>query len=232
MLQEAGAKVIEVPTIRFEVARGGELDARAVASDTYDDIVFTSQTAVASFADALERVGASATSLRARIAVSGTATARVAGERGFRVSVVPDRFVAEGLVDALLSEPIAGRRVLFPRAEEARDVLPDALIEAGAKVDIVTAYAAVADDEGRAVLLARTDEVDVVTVASSKTMVFFDALLDEASRARYRDKAFASIGPITSKTIRDLGYRVAVEAGESTIDRLLADLIFWFNSSA
>ena len=86
VLQEAGAKVIEVPTIRFEVARGGELDARAVASDTYDDIVFTSQTAVASFADALERVGASATSLRARIAVSGTATARVAGERGFRVS--------------------------------------------------------------------------------------------------------------------------------------------------
>ena len=117
MLQEAGAKVIEVPTIRFEVARGGELDARAVASDTYDDIVFTSQTAVASFADALERVGASATSLRARIAVSGTATARVAGERGFRVSVVPDRFVAEGLVDALLSEP---KSVRHPAEAAAR----------------------------------------------------------------------------------------------------------------
>ena len=134
--------------------------------------------------------------------------------------VVPERFVAEGLVEALADVPV--ERALVARAAEARDVLPDALRERGAEVDVVALYETVAsplsDDQLSAVAAA-----DYVTFTSSSTVRYFlDGAGELGSRLRAR---LLSIGPVTSATLREHGLEPDVEATRHDIDGLVEALV-------
>jgi len=220
-LRSLGADVIEVPAIRIEPLDPAPLGIALDAIAGYRWILFTSRNAVAIVWDALRRRGADARALAGvRICAVGPGTAAELMARGINADVIPERFVGEGVAEALSGEMVQGTRVLFPKAAGARERLPDSLREKGAQVDEIAIYRSVPDGEGAATLrdaLAR-GEIDFVTYTSSSTVKHFvEAVgLDQARRARG-----ASIGPITTATARELGLMVDVEADEATIAALV-----------
>jgi uroporphyrinogen III methyltransferase/synthase len=224
-LRELGADVIEMPAIRVEPLDTGPLDRALAVAPEYDWMIFTSQNAVEVVWGAMRARGLDARTLGGvRIAAIGRATADALLDHGMAADVVPQRFVAESLVEALETrDDVSGRRVLLPRAADARDVLPDGLRALGAEVDVVPIYRTMMDGEGAARVAARltAGDVDLVTLTSSSTARYFvDAVGADAARAA----PVASIGPVTSAAARALGLRVAVEAEESTIAGLIAAL--------
>lgn len=235
LLSERGAEPVEVPTLSIRDIEGPEVDAAARQLADVDDLVFTSPNGVRAFAAALRRAGRDpSTATGPRICVVGPSTAQAARHEGFAVSVVPDEaFVAEGLLAAMGAVPLAGRRVLIARASEARDVLEDGLRAAGAVVTVVAVYESVpATGNVPELDEALRTGLDLVTVASSKTAVFLDRMVDAAVRARLATVPFASIGPITSDAVRELGYSVAVEADPSTIEGLVDAIEKWARQRA
>jgi uroporphyrinogen III methyltransferase/synthase len=156
----------------------------------------------------------------ARVAAIGSGTAAELERRGIRADVVPERSVAEALVEALRDVPVEGERVLVARASEARDVLPDALAERGAQVDVVALYDTVAeplDDQTRAAL----ERATYVTFTSSSTVRFFLEVGGQVPPAA----RVVTIGPVTSETAREHGLEVHAEAGRHDIEGLLATLV-------
>lgn len=221
-LRERGARVLEMPATQIARLDPAPLrDAIARLTD-YSWLLFTSQNAVTVFWEQLLASERDSRSLAGRkIAAVGPGTGTALLERGIAVDVVPERFVAEGLLDALRErDDVAGAGVLHVTAEGARDVLQVGLGELGATVDVVHAYRSVQDGRGARRLQRELErgEVHVVTVTSASAVRHFVELVGEglASRAR-----FATIGPATSAAARDAGLDVAVEATESTIDALV-----------
>ena len=219
-----GAEVIEAPAIRIEpLPLEGELLSAVSRIRDYMLVCLTSPNGVRLLFEALAATGQDARALGgATVAAIGPGTARELERHGIRADVVPERFVAEGLVEELGAVPVEGRRVLVARAAEARSVLPDALRERGAEVDDVALYETRAEQlgDGRREQLARAT---YVTFTSSSTVRFFlDAGGELPAAAR-----LVSIGPVTSETARELGLRVDVEAGrhdmDGLVDALLAD---------
>jgi len=155
------------------------------------------------------------------IAAIGLGTARALAEHGITANVVPERFIAEALVEALANVEIEGRKVLIGRAADARDVLPDALRERGAEVDVVALYETVREAPApEAIEGARS--ADYVTFTSSSTV----RNLTEALGDRFPCGArIASIGPITSEAARDAGLEVHVEAERHDVDGLVEALL-------
>jgi uroporphyrinogen III methyltransferase/synthase len=155
------------------------------------------------------------------VAAIGPGTARALTKHGIVADVVPERFVAEALVEALAGIEVEGRRVLVARAAEARDVLPDALRERGAKVDVVALYETVREQPDPEQVSAAQD-ADYVTFTSSSTVTNLTEALGDRFPA---DARVVSIGPVTSETARDAGLRIDVEAERHDIDGLLAALL-------
>jgi uroporphyrinogen III methyltransferase/synthase len=152
-----------------------------------------------------------------RIAVIGPGTARAMREHGIEPDVVPERSVAESLAEALAGEPV--RRALIARAEEARDVLPDALRARGAEVEVLALYRTVAEpleDGARAAALG----ADSATFTSASSARFFHTAAGTLAGPR-----LVSIGPATSAALRELGFDPAVEAADHTPDGLVAALL-------
>ncbi|MDE3173742.1 MAG: uroporphyrinogen-III synthase [Gemmatimonadota bacterium] len=225
-LAALGAEVIEVPATRVEpLDPAPVLDALADLA-AYDWLVFTSQTAVRFFWQLLTDAGRDAAALgRLRVAAVGPATARALEERGVPVAVTPEQFVAEGLLDALRGrDDVRGRRVLYPVASGARDVLPTGLRALGARVDVVALYRSVPGVEGAAALRARllAGEIGLVTfTAGSAVRAFVTAVgADAAAHA-----GIVSIGPATSAVVRELGLAVRAVADPSTLDGLVAAVV-------
>src|SRR5437764_5256582 len=171
--------------------------------------------------DAVAGIGKDARALAgATVAAIGPGTAAELQGHGIRADIVPERSVAEALVEALQDVPVTGRRVLVARAAEARDVLPDSLRERGVEVDVVALYDTRAEplSDGQ---LERAAAADYVTFTSSSTVRFFhDAGGRVADGARV-----VSIGPVTSETARELGLTVDVEAEQHDIDGLVDALL-------
>jgi uroporphyrinogen III methyltransferase/synthase len=227
-LQALGAEVVQFPVIRIAPPADPEpLRAAAARAGSFDWVVFTSANGVERFWYALREQGCDARALcGVRVCAIGPATAAELERRGVRPELVPDEFVAESAVQALLSGGVvSGTRVLVPRAEVARSVLPDALRAVGAQVVEVAAYATLQDGSGAERVRAMLDagEIDAVTFTASSTVKNFVELVGaEVGRAKV-----ASIGPVTSATARELGLRVDVEAAEYTtpgLARALRDL--------
>lgn len=224
-LVDLGATVIEAPAIRFEDPPDwAPLDAGLARLSTYEWIVFTSQNAVPRLLARMEARGVDASALAAsRHAAIGEATATALREAGLRCELVADEYRAEAVAEALEREPLAGKRVLIPRALVARDVLPERLAARGAEVDVAPVYQTVPDEEGAAAARRALTEggVDVVTFTSTSTVRgFFDAVRGaDLSRVR-----LASIGPITSDALRAEGWEPAIEASPYTVPALVEAL--------
>lgn len=224
-LRALGADVIEAPVIRIEPLDQAPLRAALDRLADYQWAIFTSQNAVQIVWDALRATGRDARAFaHLRLAAVGPSTAASLRDRGLAVDVMPSRFVAEGVAQALLTEGVRGARVLFAKASGARDVLPAALREAGAIVDDVAVYRTVADPEGALAARAALErgDVDLLTFTSSSTVHFFVDAVGSAAAARVR---VATMGPITSDAARALGLTVALEARTATIDALLDAIV-------
>jgi uroporphyrinogen III methyltransferase/synthase len=222
-LRSLGATVVELPAIRIEPRIATEeVRAAAAAIADYDLVCLTSPNGVGLLFEALAAAGRDARALSgATVAAIGPGTARALRANGIAADVVPERFVAEALVEALASVEVEGKRVLVARAAEARDVLPDALRERGGQVDVVALYETVreAPEEDA---IAAAQGADYVTFTSSSTVTNLTEALGDRLPAAAR---IVSIGPVTSATVREAGLEVAVEADRHDVDGLLTALL-------
>jgi len=227
-LEALGANVIEMPVIRMQpTGPTAHAEAALDAIGDYDVIVLTSANGVEALAGLMAARGFDARSLRPEqvVAAVGPATAAALADHGIRADIVPERFVAEAMVEALKAHPMDGRRVLIARALDARPVIADALRARGAEVDDVVVYETVAERPSDEVI-AQALEADVITFTSSSTVTNTLAVLDDAQRARLATgPRVVSIGPITSATARDAGLEVAIEAPASDIPALIEAVI-------
>jgi uroporphyrinogen III methyltransferase/synthase len=196
----------------FEAMAVGGLDARALGGGTKNKQVGRGGSEAADEAPA--RIGAA-------VAAIGPGTARALAEHGISADIVPERFVAEALVEALASVDVEGKRVLIARAAEARDVLPDALRERGGEVDVVALYETVRETPAPEAIEA-AQSADYVTFTSSSTVHNLTEALGDRFPAAAR---IVSIGPITSEAVRAAGLEVHVEAERHDIDGLVIALL-------
>ena len=225
LLEAAGARVLEAPTIAIEAPESwAPLDAALDAIETFTWVVFTSVNGVAMVDRRLAVRGLAWTALAAvRVAAIGPATADALGEHGVRVNVVPGEYRAEALAARLRDVVGPGDRVLLARAARTRDVLPRDLKRFGADVVEVPAYRTRRAEDGAARLRQALVEgaVDAVTFTSSSTARNFAELFGEEERARLlRGVTVASIGPVTAATAAEYGLVTEVMPAEYTIRAL------------
>jgi uroporphyrinogen III methyltransferase / synthase len=225
-LSDLGAECLEFPTIRIvPPSDWSEVDRALDGIETFDWIFFTSPNGVRFFMDRLESLGLDLRILKdLRIGVIGPATAQALKSYHLRPDLVPEQYQAEALLEALAEIPFRHKKVLIPRAAEAREILPEGLRRLGAEVTVVSAYQTLpADSAGETLEKALSrEEVDCVTFTSSSTVVQFLALFPRQKILSLLKKAtIACIGPITAKTARDNGLTVSIEAEEYTIPGLV-----------
>jgi uroporphyrinogen-III synthase len=225
-LRKLGATVIEIPFIEIRKPRSFKPLESALANlATYDWLILTSVNGVEAMWERLAKLHLTKAAFKhLRIAAIGPATKKAIERTGMKVDVVPKEYVAESVVRSLRRR-VQGKRVLLVRAKVARDVIPRELRKAGAHVDVVEAYETVAPKPSRtrlrALLRNPRRRPHVVTFTSSSTVRNFVALLGSSKRS-IQDVRLASIGPVTSSTLRELGLRADIEAKEFTIPGLVA----------
>jgi uroporphyrinogen III methyltransferase/synthase len=222
-LRALGAETVELPAIRIEPRIDG-YEARAAVAGIrdYSLVCLTSANGARLLFEAMAAAGLDARALAgATVAAIGTGTAAELALHGIAADVVPERSVAEALVEALAATDVKGRRALVVRPSAARDVLPDALRGRGAEVDAVALYETVREEPDAGALEAARG-ADYITFTSASTVRNLkDALGDEFPAAA----RVASIGPITSEAARAAGIEVAVEAERHDIDGLVEALL-------
>lgn len=225
LLEEAGAEVLQCPTIHLIPPQSYTPLHRALRRlHEYDWLIFSSANAVDVFADQWRRLRLPDVIWdRVQTCVIGPKTAQAVAAQGWPVSRVAKQYQAEAMLPELGA--LQGKRILLPRATVARDLLPAALRRRGATVDIVPVYRTVPDGRGLSAVKRRllTGAVDCVTFTASSTVTNLLHRFSLAQRRRIftRTKA-ASIGPVTSATLRAHGVRPAIEAKHATIESLAA----------
>jgi uroporphyrinogen III methyltransferase/synthase len=221
-LASLGAEVIQLPAIRIEPQIDSDEVRKAVADlHTYALVCLTSPNGVNLMFEAMAEAGRDARALaNATVAAIGPGTAAALAEHGIDADIVPERFVAEALLEALATVEVEGRPVLIARAAEARDTLPDGLRERGAEVDVVPLYETVAEKPAPETLEAMQG-ADYITFTSSSTVTNFL----EAAGGVPDGFRVVSIGPVTSETAVKEGLRVDVEAERHDIDGLVEALL-------
>jgi uroporphyrinogen-III synthase len=240
-LRELGAEVIEIPFIEIRKPRSYKpLDSALKHLNEYNWVILTSVNGVDAVWERAKKLKLGKRQFRhLQIAAIGPATGKRIEKHGLKVDVVPEEYVAESVVKSLRKQ-VKGKRVLLARARVARDVIPRELRKLGAQVDVVEAYETVIPKSARsrlqAVLKDPKRRPGVITFTSSSTVKNFVALLDKAVwRGRPHPRTpdpstfagiqFASIGPITSTTLRELGLCVDIEAEEYTIQGLVTAVV-------
>jgi len=234
-LSDLGAECLECPTI--EVAPPDDLKPLDMAIknlSTYDWLIFTSVNGVNFF---FNRLFAKNKDVRAlsnvHTAVIGPATAKRLFDFGLQSDIVPESYRAESIIKAFAGKDINGKKMLLPRAKEARPILPLELTRMGAVVDEVTAYCTRAVQDNADFMLTRLKEktIDLITFTSSSTVKNFHALLPpEDLESLMQGVTVASIGPITGDTARDLGFDVHIIAESFTIPGLCQAIKQYYNT--
>ena len=228
-LEAAGAETISIPTIEIAPPENWEaMDAALRQIHTFDWLVLTSANAVDSLQQRLAQLHLGPKDIaEVRFAVIGPATAAAVEAAGLRVALMPQVAIAEKLAEAL-GPNVAGKSLLLPQAKVARDLLAAELTRAGARVTVVEAYQNVVPegsaDKLRAVFADPEKSPHVVVFTSSSTAQNFFRLLQQSSIALPPGIALASIGPITSQTLRELGHPPNVEAEEHNLPGLVRAL--------
>jgi uroporphyrinogen III methyltransferase/synthase len=233
LLEAAGARVVEAPTIAIDAPPSWEpLDAALDGLDSFSWVIFTSVNGVAMVDRRLKVRGRTWADVQhRRVAAIGPATADALGEHEIRPDVVPREYRAEGLVERLRHVVGRGDRVLLPRAAQTRDVLVAELQRLGAAVTEVPAYVTRPVDGGAARLrdTLAAGGIDAVTFTSSSTARNFAELFTADERRAWRGRvAIASIGPITAATAAEYGLATDVMPGEYTIPALARALADYF----
>lgn len=223
-LERLGARCLEVPSIRLVEPEDGYQAADEAISrmGEYDWVIFTSANGVGRFFERLALAGKDARAFGgAKVAAIGTATAEALKGKGILADIVPREFRAEGIVEALKDEVGTGKKVLIPRAQEAREILPEKLRELGAEVTVAPVYRTVAaETDGEALRRKLSDgEVDYVTFTSSSTVTNLLRIVGTAE-ALHGVKT-ACIGPVTAETCRKNGIEPDIVAEEYTISGLV-----------
>ena len=240
-LRALGADVVELPAIRIEPAIESEEVKQAIEKiGEYALIVLTSPNGVRLLFEALREAGLDARALSrpemrqieaagsrtsadvgTTVAAIGPGTAHALARHGIAADIVPERFVAESLVEALAEVEVDGKRVLVARAAEARDVIPEHLSSRGAEVDVVALYETVRE-EPRPEAIEGAQGAGYVTFTSSSTVRNLTNALGERFP---REARIVSIGPVTSEAAREAGLKVDIEAERHDIDGLVAALL-------
>ena len=229
-LEAMGGTVLPLPLIDVQEIRDKRpLDAALASLKEYAWILFTSTYGVAFFMqrwiETEDRVSIDA---MPKICAIGPATARAVKEYGLDVALIPERFVAEGVLEALERyhnglQNLAGTRILLPRAKEARDVLPEELTKAGARVDVVPCYETVkAEVDEETVRQLRTGQPDLAVFTSSSTVKSLVGLLGQKDGLRILTRStIAVLGPVTGSTAESFGKSPDIVPQENTIASLI-----------
>lgn len=237
-LERRGATCVEIPALELEDLEGWETSVFGEPrkflgitrpSDTkWDWTVVTSKNAAERVARAI-RLGRGRPEQLGRIATTGVATGRYLEKYGLSPSLIPQQYVAEALGEALIAQGVKGKRIVIPRAEEAREVLPEMLREAGAEVVVAPVYrTTMADGSGQLLEDSADFRPDLLTFASSKTARHFAIMLDETGMQEWFDVPAAVIGPVTGETALELGFRVAVMPDAHTIQAMVEAIEVWY----
>jgi uroporphyrinogen-III synthase len=235
-LKELGCQVIEIPFIEIRKPSSYKpLDTALNNLTTYDWLILTSVNGVEALFERMAKRTIDRSALTPlKIAAIGPATKKAIEKHGLRVAVTPREYVAESVV-ASLHKRVKGKRVLLVRAKVARDVIPRQLRKGGATVDVIEAYETVvpkwSQRQLRAVLVSKR-KPHAITFTSSSTVKNFVSLLG-LRNARTALKKFspnngvhsASIGPVTSATLREFGLPVDIEAKTFDIPGLVAAIV-------
>ncbi len=228
-LRRFGATVIAIPAIEIQPPSSyAPLDAALRKAGTYDWLILTSVNGVRALFDRLRHLKLAADNLSGlKIAAIGPATRKAVEAGGLTVQVMPEEYIAESVVEAL-RDSIQEKRVLLVRAKVARDVIPQELRKAGADVEVIEAYQTVVPQASREklrdVLSRPGQQPHAITFTSSSTARNFMELLGPENRHLLTGVILASIGPVTSSTLRELGLPVHIEASEYTIPGLVRAL--------
>jgi uroporphyrinogen-III synthase len=235
MLQQFGAEVVEAPVIEIRPPDSFQaLDTALNNILQYDWLILTSVNGVEALFSRLEPLGLSIDSLQhLKIAAIGPVTEQHIQDHGLVVDVVPPRYVAEEVVRAL-RKLVRNEKVLLVRAKVARDVIPEELAHAGAEIEVIDAYQTVLPEGARERMQSVFREgktPDAITFTSSSTVKnFLSAITGTEVPAKLAKVKFASIGPVTSDTLREYGLPVHAEADEYTMEGLAQALVRLFGN--
>jgi uroporphyrinogen III methyltransferase/synthase len=220
-LEELGAETVFLPVIEIrDASTTAPMDAAIAKLETYDWLIFTSANGVRHFTERLDASPRDLRGLKARICVIGPGTKSAIEQLHVKVDRMPREYVAESLLESFAGEDLTGKRILLPRAAVARDVVPVELTKRGAIVEVVEAYrteAPVDLKERAAEVMARRP--DWITFTSSSTV---KNLVEAVGAEALKGVRLASIGPVTSKTLRELGLAPSVEGDPHTVEGLAA----------
>lgn len=224
-LERRGAKVLEIPALELQDISGWE--SQVFTDEPWDWTVITSKNAAVRIARQI-RLGNGRHEQLGRIAATGLATAKYLESYGLSPQLVPEQYIAESLGEALVAQGVKGLRIVLPRAEEAREILPERLKEAGAHVTVVPVYRAEIPSESVKLLQdAANARPDLVTFASSKTAQHFADLLHETGMDTWFKIPAAAIGPVTADTAARLGFQVVAMPEQHTIGDLVEAIEGW-----
>ena len=234
LLETAGARVLEVPTLRIHPRVGPELDQEICQLARYDWLIFTSANGAEIFLKRVRQLGshrdASPKKRFPRISVIGPATKEKVRQFGHEADLVPERYQAEGVVEDLLhfhQGHLEGLKVLLPRASRARSFLPEQLRRHGAEVRVLALYDTLIPEESRQALRQSLRESpDLITLTSSSTVLHLLALSEPQQLKSFR---YAAIGPITAATAKEQGLDVALQASDYTIPGLVKAMESYFS---
>ncbi len=231
LLHEQGARAIHFPTISIAPPESwASLDEALGRLAAYTWIIFTSANGVRFFCQRLREQGRDVRELKnIRISTIGPATTTTLAEMGIKVDLVPEEYISEGVVKAFQGQDIRGARILLPRAEQARDVIPAGLEKMGSRVDTVTVYRTVSSERRPEELdrLVKDGKVDVITFTSPSTLTYFLEIMgrDYALPSRVR---IAAIGPVTAAAVHKAGLKVDILQDTYTIEGLVSGLRDFF----
>lgn len=235
LLRQYGAEPLEFPVIAIVPPENyAPLDQALQQASTYDWIIFTSANGVEMVIQRLLALGLDVRALAGPALVAiGSATAEALQRYGLRVELIPEEFRAEGIIAALSKTGVPGKKILLPRAAEAREILPQTLRAQGAVVDEIFAYRTVAADPPSDEIYQLLEEgrVDAVTFTSSSTVRNFVERLTRrglVAKEVLNEIVVACIGPVTANTAQELGIKVDLVAKEYTIPGLVEALVEYF----
>ncbi len=233
-LREQGARVYECPTIRIVPPESfSELDEALTALHSFSWLIFTSFNAVAHFFARLNELGRDSRAIGScQVCAVGPRTAAALALHGIKADLVPEDYKAEGVVAAFQALEIHGERILFPKADRARDVIPAALEKLGAHVSAPVTYRNIIPGSLPPAALTALEErrIDCITFTASSTALNLAAMTGEKRlRELLAGVAVASIGPVTSKTCRELGLTVHIEPKKYTIPALTEAIVRYYS---